>query len=84
MKKLALLAAVSLFAAGIGGAAMAQDDAFTTADANKDGSLDLTEVQAVNAAVTQDQFNTADANKDGKLDATEFATLAPASSSAAM
>ena len=77
MKKLALLAAASIVVAGFGtGVAMAQqDDAFTKADANKDGSVDMTEAMGVYPTLTQDQFNQADANKDGKLDAAEFGTL---------
>jgi hypothetical protein len=77
MKKLALLAAVSLVAAGFGGAAMAQgtDDAFQKADANHDTFVDLTEAQGVYSTLTQAQFDQADTNKDGKLDAAEFGSL---------
>jgi hypothetical protein len=76
MKKLALLAAAGLVVAGFGTAAMAQqDDAFTKADANKDGVVDMTEAMGVYATLTQVQFDQADANKDGKLDAAEFGSL---------
>ena len=76
MKKLALLAAAGLVVAGFGaGAALAQDDAFTKADANHDMSVDMTEAMGVYATLTQAQFDQADANKDGKLDAAEFGSL---------
>jgi hypothetical protein len=75
MKKLALFAAAGLLAAGFGGVAMAQDDAFTKADANHDTFVDMAEAQGVYSTLTQAQFDQADANKDGKLDAAEFGSL---------
>lgn len=79
MNKLALLAAAALTATSFGVAgAMAQaggTDDFAKADANKDGSVDMTEAMGVYANLTQDLFTKADANADGKLDETEFASL---------
>lgn len=79
MNKLALLAAAALTATSFGIAgAMAQagsTDDFGKADANKDGSVDMTEAMGVFPSLTQDLFNKADANSDGKLDETEFASL---------
>jgi EF hand domain-containing protein len=77
MKKLALLAAASIVAAGFGTAAMAQsaDDAFTKADANKDGKVTMEEAQGAYPTLTADLFAKADANSDQSLDAAEFGTL---------
>lgn len=57
------------------GAALAQDARFDAADADADGSVTLTELQAVFPDVTAEQFMTADANGDGALDRDEFAAL---------
>ena len=74
MKKLALLAAAGLVVAGFGtGMALAQDDAFTKADANHDGAVDMTEAMGAYNTLTQAQFDQADANKDGKISREEFA-----------
>lgn len=79
MNKLALLAAAALTATSFGVAgAIAQaggTDAFANADANKDGSVDMTEAMGVFPSLSQDLFNKADANSDGKLDETEFGSL---------
>jgi EF hand domain-containing protein len=79
MNKLALLAAAALAATSFSVAgAMAQaggTDDFAKVDANKDGSVDMTEATGVYTTLTQDLFTKADANGDGKLDETEFAAL---------
>jgi hypothetical protein len=79
MNKLALLAAAALTATSFGVAgAIAQaggTDAFANVDANKDGSVDMTEALGVYANLTEDLFKQADANGDGKLDETEFGSL---------
>lgn len=78
MKKLAIVAAAALAATtfGLSGAfAQTNDDAFTKADANKDGSVSFEEAMGVYPTLTQDVFNKADANADAKLDAAEFAAL---------
>lgn len=43
------------------------------ADANGDGMLDLTEVQAAYPDITEADFQAMDANSDGALDAEEVA-----------
>ena len=51
---------------------------FAGADADKNGSVSLTEAQAVWPKLTQDQFNAADTDKNGSLSADEYAALAKA------
>ena len=41
-------------------------------DANKDGKIDLAEIQAVRPDFTVEKFNAADANRDGQLSAEEW------------
>ena len=89
MNKLAIMTAIGLAAASIGGAAMAQDapavDAavdITAVDTNTDGFIDLAEAQVVFPALTQEQFDAADTNTDGHLDATEYGALSASLTSA--
>jgi hypothetical protein len=78
MNKLAIAAAAALAATtfGLSGAfAQTSEDAFTKADANKDGAVSFEEALGAYPTLTQDLFNKADANADAKLDAAEFAAL---------
>ena len=49
---------------------------FATADADKNGSVNLAEAQKIWPKLTQDQFNAADTDKNGSLNADEYAALA--------
>lgn len=56
----------------------AAEDKFTKHDANKDGSLQLAEVQAADAKVTQSDFDKYDADKSKSLSKVEFQKWAEA------
>ncbi|HUF73040.1 MAG TPA: dockerin type I domain-containing protein [Gammaproteobacteria bacterium] len=77
-----------LIAAGLGGAALAQDVAqepaekgalpeFAAVDRNQDGKIDQAEAEVLAEVLkesdTEFDFQTADANEDGAIDAAEYA-----------
>ena len=61
------------------------EQAFAKGDANKDGALSLTEVQTIDAKITQADFDAYDGDKNKALTVAEFSkwveakTTAPAS-----
>jgi len=68
-------ASLTMAAALIAGAALAQGASFSATDADGDGAVTLSELQAAFPEATAEQFAVADANADGVLTADEFATL---------
>lgn len=70
----AKLLAASILAAGLAGAAGAQD--FAVVDANGDGFVTLDEVNAVDSAVTADGFAAFDTDGDARLSEDEFTVWA--------
>jgi len=56
------------------------EDKFTKHDADKNGTLSVTEVKAVDASVTEADIAKYDANKDKELSADEFQKWAEAKS----
>jgi Ca2+-binding EF-hand superfamily protein len=70
MKKTLLIAAATLFGAAT--PAMAATITFEEVDADSNGEVSLTEIQAVAPDVTEDRFDTFDHDDDGALSETEF------------
>lgn len=68
-------ASLTMAAALLAGAAMAQGASFSATDADGDGAVTLTELQAAFPEASAEQFAVADANADGALTADEFASL---------
>lgn len=73
MKKIIL---TSIFALGLSGAAMAQAATdFASVDLDANGSISLTEAQAIWPDLTQEAFTAADTDGNGELSQAEFEAL---------
>ncbi len=70
MKKTLLIAAATLM--GAAAPAFASNISFEDVDADSNGEVSLTEIQAVAPDVTESRFDTFDHDDDGALSETEF------------